>query len=474
MTDDKELAFTPAWKLREMVVARKVSPVELAELYLRRIESLNPKLNAYLTVTADEALATARTAESRLGRDKGGSLGPLHGVPISIKDLELTRGVRTTLGSYAYRDRVPDMDSIVVERVRRSGAVILGKTNTPEFGLYASTENKLGEPCRNPWDVSRTAGGSSGGAGAALAAGLCPIAVGSDGGGSIRIPCCFNGVFGIKATQGRVPRYGGYGVPAPNQFAQSGPMANTVHDVAILLQVLSGFDARDPGSLRAPAPDVLTGLDKGVKGLRVGWSADLGYAAVDPKVLDVTSKAARAFAELGASVEEFTLDMGDPFPSFWTIFATNSYTSNLQLWEEHASDLADYTREAFEFGASRTGADYARAVRTVDGLRCRADEVMERFDLLVTPVTSVPAFKFGQRPTTIAGRKVDAFWGVFPFTFPFNMTGQPAASVPCGFVDGMPIGLHIVGRRGEDATVLRAAAAFEQARPWQGKRPPVS
>lgn len=469
---DEELAFTPAWRLREMVANRKVSPVQLVEFYLRRIDELNPRLNAYLTIMADEALASAKAAEQAVLR--GGNLGPLHGVPISIKDLELTRGTRTTFGSYIFKDRVPDSDSIVVERVRRSGAIILGKSNTPEFGLSASTENRLGEPCRNPWDTTRTPGGSSGGAGAALAAGLCPLAVGSDGGGSIRIPCSFTGTYGIKPTQGRVPRYGSYGKPAPNPFAQSGSMANTVRDAALLLQVLCGFDSRDPVSLRVPSPDLDSGLDRGVKGLRVGWSADLGYAAVDPRVVEVTSQAAKIFGELGATLDEAKLEVGDPFPNFWTVFATNAYTSYAWLLEERAADLADYTREAFEFGAGTTGREYAAALRYIDGLRCRADDLMEQFDLVATPVTAVPAFPIGQRPKTIAGRKVDPLWGVMPFTFIFNMTGQPAASIPCGFIEGLPVGLQVVGRRGEDATVLRASAAFEQSRPWLDRHPAIS
>lgn len=469
---DQALAFTPAWRMRQMVAARQVSPVELVELFLTRIEALNPTINAYLTVTADEALAEARQAEAAVLR--GERLGRLHGVPISIKDLELTKGTRTTCGSLAFRDCVPDQDSVVVERVRRSGAIMLGKTNTPEFGLIASTENRLGEPCRNPWDTTRTPGGSSGGAAAALAAGLCPLAVGSDGGGSIRIPSSFSGTYGIKPAQGRVPRYGSYGLPTPNQLAQSGPMANHVRDAAILLEVLAGFDARDPGSLRAPVPDLTGALEQGAAGLRIGWSADYGSVAVDPEVVRVASQAARVFEELGAAVEEVTLDVEESFPNFFRIFATNMYTSYAFLWETRRNDLAPYTRDAFAFGAAGTAREYARAVRYMDGLRCRADDLMERHDLLVTPVTAVTALPIGTRPTTIAGREVDRAWGAFPFTYPINIAGLPAASIPCGFLNGLPVGLHIVGRRGDEATVVRASAAFEQARPWQGRRPPVS
>jgi len=449
--------------------------VELTELYLRRIESLDPRLNAYLTVCGDEVLAAAREAEAAVMR--GEELPPLHGVPISIKDLELTKGVRTTLGSLIFKDRVPDRDSVVVERVRRAGVVILGKTNTPEFGLYARTENRLGEPCRNPWNIECTTGGSSGGAGAALAAGLCPLAIGSDGGGSIRIPSAFCGVFGIKPSQGRVPRAGGYGGPEPNQFAQSGPMANTVRDAALLLGVLSGPDPRDPiPSMRVEPPDFVAALEGGVEGLRMGWSPDLGYGAVDPEVERITYDGAKVFEGLGCSVEAADITLGDHhWEHFWNIFTANDYAAYGDLLEERADELTDYARDALERGRSVTGAQYARSVRDVFELRLQFDQVMERYDLLLTPTASVPAFPPDSPPTTIADRKVHPFWGFFPYTFPVNMVGQPAATVPCGFSSqGLPLGLHIVGRRGDDALVLRAAAAFEQARPWAGRRPPVS
>src|SRR5712692_141443 len=294
---DTDLAFMPTHELRARIASKQVSPVEVTQVYLRRIEARNPQLNTYLTVTADLALKMAREAEQAVLDGK--LLGPLHGVPISIKDLEVTKGIRSTIGSLIFKDTVPEMDSIVVERVRQAGAVILGKTNTPEFGLLGTTENRLGDACRNPWNRERTSGGSSGGAGAAVAAGLCSLATGSDGGGSIRIPSSFCGVYGIKPTQGRVPRYGGLGRPSIGQFSQSGPMARSVRDAALLLQVLAGPDPRDASCLPEMPPDFLAGLDYGVRGLRLGWSADFGYAAVDPHVAQVTAQAAQVFASLG-------------------------------------------------------------------------------------------------------------------------------------------------------------------------------
>jgi len=470
---DTELAFMPSAELRTRIASKQLSPVEVTRLYLQRIEALDPQLNAYLTVTGDLALQMARDAEQAV--IDGKPLGPLHGVPISIKDLEVTRGIRTTLGCRIFADTVPELDTIVVERVRQAGAVILGKTNTPEFGLLGTTENRLGDACRNPWNREHTSGGSSGGAGAAVAAGLCSLATGSDGGGSIRIPSSFCGVYGIKPTQGRVPRYGGLGRPSIGQFSQSGPMARTVRDAALLLQVLAGPDSRDASCLPEASPDCLAGLDQGVRGLRLGWSADFGYAAVDPQVAQVTASAARVFETLGGHVEEANISLDDPFTAFWAIFSANASAGYGHLLETQADQLTTYGRECIAHGGRVTGADYARALLDVDQLRARFATLMQTYHLLLTPTMAVPAFPIGQQPETIAGRAVHPFWGSLPFTFPINMIGHPAASIPCGFsADGLPLGLHIIGRRGDEATVLRASAAFEQARPWADKRPPVS
>ena len=474
---DEHLAFTSATDLRQLIRSRQVSCVEVAEFFFQRIERLNPRLNAYLTLCQD--LAVARAEEAQEAVQNGEDLGPLHGIPISVKDLEMTAGIRTTLGSAIFADRIAEVDSVVVERVKQAGAIILGKTNTPEFGLSGTTENRLGEACRNPWDTDRTPGGSSGGAASALAAGLCTLATGSDGGGSIRIPASFSGVFGIKPSQGRVPRYGGYGYPAANHFSQSGPMSRTVADTALLLQVLAGPDPRDPVSMRDTPPDFSAGLDQGVANWRIAWSPDLGYAGVDPEVVRVTEQAARLFEELGAVVETPGLSLQDPFNAFWDVFATASYTSYGHLLEDNADSFSDYGLRAFLHGAEVTGADLSRALLRVDQLRRQMEIFFDDYDLLLTPTMAVPAFPIDQRPSEIGGKQVDPFWGYLPFTYPINMTGQTAASVPCGFSEaagsaGMPIGLHLVGPRGSEARVLQACAAFEQARPWADFRPPVS
>ena len=474
MSNNDDLAFTSTTELRALIASAEVSPVEVTELYLRRIERLDSQLNSYLTVTADHALDSARQAEEAVAR--GDDLGPLHGVPISIKDLELTKGLRTTGGSLAFQDRVPDEDSAVVERVRAAGAVFLGKTNTPEFGLLGHTQNLLGDHCRNPWNTERTSGGSSGGAGAAVAAGLCSLATGSDGGGSIRIPSSFCGVYGIKPTQHRVPLYAG---PASmgvyNMFSQSGPMTRTVVDSAVLLQVMAGRDPRYVQSLRDEPEDYLAATERGVEGLRLAWSPDYGYGAVDPEVVEITSRAASVFEDLGCELGEADLVLDEPFEPFWMLFSGVVHGRYAAVLEHYRDKLTDYALECIERGEALRASEYVSALGYVDVMKAQFADVFERYDLLLSPVMAVPAFPVGSPPSEIDGRSVDAFSGAFPFTYPINMIGYTAASVPCGFSsDGLPIGLHIVGRPGDEATVLAASAAFERARPWAHLRPPVS
>ncbi len=467
---DSNLLYAPVYQLRELLDTRQVSSRELTELYLRRIDRLNPTLNAFLTVTGEEAMAAAQAADEKLERGVQGM--PLLGIPISIKDLEATRGIRSTMGSLAFRDTVPDIDSVVAERVKTSGAVLLGKTNTPEFGLQGTTENRLGEPCRNPWDTSRTAGGSSGGAGAAVAAGMCPIATGTDGGGSIRNPSSFCGLYGIKPTLGRVPRAGGLGRPAPNLTSQSGPMARTVRDAAALLQVLAGRDRRDPASMRESPPDFQAGLGAAISGLRIAWSSNMGYAVIDPEVVGITSQAARVFEELGCNVDEPVFELDDPVPAFLNIFYIGNYLGYGHLLDQCPELLTDNARFCFEHAQQVTGADYAGSIRAVDEMRARVDDLMEDYDLLLTPTLAVPAFPVEQPPTRIGGVDVPGRGAFSPMTRPFNLTGNPAASIPCGFSsEGLPVGLQIVGRCGDESTVLKASAAFEGARPWAQHRP---
>lgn len=471
---DQEMAFAPAWRLREMVVSKESSPLELTELFLTRIQELNPSLNAYLTVAADQALANAREAEAEMRA--GANLGPLHGIPIAIKDLTATRGIRTTRGSLIFQESVPEADELVVTRIRGAGAIILGKTNTPEFGFSATTENLLGDACRNPWDPERTSGGSSGGSASAVAAGLAALAQGSDGGGSIRIPASLCGVYGIKPTFGRVARQyqgpGGWG-----QLAQNGPITRTVRDAAILLQAMAGPDPADPTAIRESPPDFSARLHAGVKGLRMGWSPNMGSLPVDPEVRQVTSKAVQVLEELGASVEEadLSLDHQNLRDIFMTLFLADYAASYGELLATHGKLMSPFLRQMMEGSVHWPASKLAVALRGLEWHRARMDSLMARYDLLLTPTLATPAFPVGQRPSVIEGQEVDPVWAFTPFCFQVNLSGQPAATVPCGFSSqGLPIGLQVIGRKGDEATVLQASAAFEQAHPWTDRRPVMS
>lgn len=471
---DNSLAFKSAYELQRLVKDKAVSPVELTELFLQRIERINPKLNAYLTVASDQAITSARAAESAVLRGET-NLGPLHGVPIAIKDLVATKGIRTTRGSLLFKDFIPEEDEIVVQRILGAGAINLGKTNTPEFGHLGTSENKLGDFCRNPWDVARTSGGSSAGAAAGLVAGLHPLAQGGDGGGSIRIPASMCGAYGIKPTQGRVPKPykspGGWAM-----FSQNGPISHTVRDSAILLQVLAGPDPSDPTSMQEQPPDFVTPLGRGVHGLKIAWSPDLGGLPVDPDVRRVTQDAALVFERLGAHVLEagFSLDhehVMDIFKTvWWSDFAANFGKIVAIRGDETTPTFRAMVEEALTWNVSKL----AFALRELEWHRATVAQLFQRVDLLLTPTLATTAFPIDHRPDLIDNVSVDPYWGFTPFTYPFNMSGNPAASIPCGFSpDGLPIGLHIVGALGNEALVLQASAAFETERPWVDKHPPA-
>ncbi|MBI2964863.1 MAG: amidase [Chloroflexi bacterium] len=488
MAADTELAFTPAYQLRKLIGEKRLSPVELTEACIRRIESLNPRLNAFLTIAADHALADAREAEHAVVR--GDPLGPLHGIPISLKDLEPAKGIRCTRGSLVFRDWIADRDEIAVERLKKAGAIVVGKTNTPEFGRLGTTENRLGDDCRNPWNPAATSGGSSGGAAASVAAGMVPIAQGSDGGGSIRIPSSFCGVFGIKATQGRVPRRS-QGVASwhPVNFSCVGPMTRNVRDAAIMLRVLAGpADDAENTTLRDVPPDYESivfgdarasedGPGTSMKGVRVAWCPEFGGAAVDPEIRQQVESSVQAFERMGATVEPVGVDLEIDWlwQTYYTITAVKTAFAFGALFEQRGDLLTDYVKGDVAWGR-RTAIDrYHRALCELEQYRGSIAELFQRFDLLMSPTTAVAAFPCRKNPGLIGGKHVAARWGFYPFTFPFNMAGNPAANVPCGFTrEGLPVGLQIVGRKGDEVSVLRASAAFETERPWAGRKPELS
>jgi amidase len=464
-----DLAYTSAVDLAAAIRARRLSPVEVTEALLARIETINPRVNAYCTVAAERARADARAAEAAV--KSGGALGALHGVPISFKDLTLTAGIRTTFGSKAMEHFVPTEDALIVQRARAAGAVVVGKTNTPEFGCKGVTDNRIFGHTRNPWNLERNAGGSSGGAAAAVAAGLSPLAEGSDLAGSIRIPASVCGVVGLKPSLGRVPRY-----PAANAwtgFSHHGPLARTVRDAALLLSVFAGPDERDPQSLPVTGDDFARAAEGGVRGLRVAWSPDLGYAAVDAEVRRITEGAAKTIAGLGCTMEEAHPGFDDPKQLFIDLTApyrAAAMEPHVEKWRDQM-DPAIISR--LDSASAMSAVDFEKAQHRRTALWQILARFFERHDLLVTPTTSVPAFPLGRSfPEAIAGKKLELPIEWFPFTYPFNITGHPAISVPAGWTaEGLPVGLQIVGRRFADATVLRAAAAFEAAAPWAERRP---
>ncbi len=468
--DELEICRLSAAATAEAIKTRRLSPLEVMRAVLRRIERLNPRVNAYCTLVAESALRQAGEAEAVVMR--GGELKPLHGVPVSIKDLIFTRGIRTTGGSRIYENFIPQQDAVVVERLKAAGAIVIGKTNTPELGWVAVTDNRLFGPTRNPWNLEFTPGGSSGGAAASVALGMGSLAIGSDGGGSIRIPGSFCAVFGFKPSFGRVPQYPGF--PGWSTLSHTGPITRTVEDAALAMEVIAGRDDRDHFSLPETGGRYLPLPGADLKGLRVAWSPDLGYAVVDPRVLRVTAAAVKTFATLGCRVEEASPEVGSPERAFSTVVGLNLATVLQDKMGEWREQIDPVLVRFIERDKDKLATEYLRAALAQLEYRDRIQPFFEQYDLLLTPTVAVPPFELGSLgPREIAGSKVSPL-GWMAFTYPFNITGQPAASVPCGWTDdGLPVGLQIVGRRFDDATVLRAAAAFEQASPWADKWPPL-
>jgi aspartyl-tRNA(Asn)/glutamyl-tRNA(Gln) amidotransferase subunit A len=463
----ESFAYLSASELIEGYCTRQFSPVEVARATLERIDRLNPTLNAYTVTTPERALEQAGEAERTYA---DGTAGPLAGVPVSIKDLTPTRGIRTARGSLVDPDWVPEHNAPIVERVYAAGAVMLGKTNTPELGWKGDSGNRVFGPSFNPWHLERTPGGSSGGAAAAVAAGLGPLAQGSDGAGSIRIPAAFCGIFGHKPSFGLVPQYP---PSAVGDLSHLGPMTRTVRDAALMLNAIAGADPRDRLSWSSGL-DYTQGLESGVRGLRFAWSPTLGYANVDVDVLESTERAAMIFRELGADVVAADPGLPDPAPLLdvmWSTAMAGYFAGRL----DDVRDLLDQGLLAvIERANAITGTELAHVLQQRNGYYTGMRQFMQDFDLLLTPTLPGTAFTAGLDEPDGWQRTTMSPLDWTPFTFPFNLTGQPAATAPCGFDrEGLPIGLQIVGRWRDDRTVLRAAAAFEGAAPWAGVRPPV-
>lgn len=476
MTANDELCFLPATGMAAAIRARTLSPVEVVDALLERIERVNPRINAFTVILAEQARTVAREREDEARR--GALRGPLHGIPFTIKDLTMTRGVLTARGSIAWKDWVPEENALLVDRLLEAGGIFLAKTTTPEFGNKGVTESLLTGWTNNPWDTSRTAGGSSGGAAAQVAAGMGPLAHGSDGAGSIRIPASLCGVVGLKPSYGRVPSY-----PPPSftTIAHQGPIARTVADAALMLSAIAGVDNRDPYAISEPATDYVASLaGASVAGLRVACSIDAGLGApVDPAVAGRVEAAARVFAGLGAKVEKATPDLPHPEAHMLTLWSTmyGVMVTDLVLPRVASREDIDPSMLGFLERAQRLSAmDYHRALAFRGEYTRRMLAFFEQFDLLLTPTLATAAFphpepRWMPGPAELCGKPIDPFLG-WLLTYPFNLTGQPTITVPCGFTnEGLPVGLQIVGRPRQDVAVLSAAAAYEQAAPWHSHRP---
>ena len=465
--NETDVCFLSAAELAQAIAAKQLSPVEVVEAVSRRIERVNPKLNAYCHLRLNEARDEAKAAEAAVARRE--TLGPLHGVPISVKDMEDVAGTPNTLGSRAMAGNVSTADAPMVERLRRAGAIVLGKTNTAEFGHKGVAENPLFGITRNPWDLGRTPGGSSGGAAAAVAAGLGPIGIGNDGAGSIRIPASLCGLYGLKPSFGRIPQ-----TILPNRFLTfpcTGAITRTVRDTALALRVSAGSDDRDPLSIAAPPEDYEAVLEGGIRGARIGVSEDIGLGAAEPEVAAAFRAALDALRELGADVHPVEID-ASPYQDaewvFWrSLYAGLADLIDIERWR---SEMSPELVEIVDAGQLLSARDYLRSQLQWSGFYETLRAYFETHDFLVTPTLRCAAFPVGRLGPAgpDAGHPVLGWF----LTYPFNMTGNPAASVPCGFTKGgLPIGLQIVGRRHADADVLRASAAFERARPWSDRRP---
>ena len=452
-------------EVASLVRRKEASPVELAEGYLRRIEALNPSLNAYVTVAADEAMRSARQAEDGVAR--GLELGPLHGVPLAIKDLFATRGLRTTGGSKILADWVPDEDAYVVTRLRQAGAILLGKLNMHEWAVGATTINPHFGATANPWDTTRIPGGSSGGSAVAVAAALCAGSLGSDTAGSIREPSSLCGTVGLKPTYGLVSLRGV--LPLSWSLDHVGPMTRTVEDAALLMEVIAGYDAQDPSSVERPVVKYGDALRGGVRGLRLGLPRNYFFDEADPEVVAAVRRAASLLEAEGAHVTEIDVPgVEQAFAVGLPVLVAEAAAYHEKYLQERPGDYGDDALALLRGGQAQTAVEYIKAQRARIEFRQGFEAVFTRVDVLLTPTTPITA------PTIEQCRVEPPTFALIRCTSPFNLAGLPALSVPCGLSEaGLPIGLQIAGRHFDEATVLRVGAAYEQASGWRGRLPPT-
>jgi amidase len=467
-----ELCFKTATDLADLIRRRGVSVREVMAAHLAQIERVNPKVNAVCTLVAEEAMVQAEKADEALAR--GGRPGPLFGLPIAVKDLAETKGIRTTYGSPIYKNYLPAEDALFVERLKAAGAIVIGKTNTPEFGAGSQTFNPVFGATRNPYDLTRTCGGSSGGGAVALACGMVPIADGSDLGGSVRNPPNFNNVVGLRPSPGRIPRYP---TQQPwNTLSVLGPMARTVRDVALLLSVLAGADPRDPVSILEDPGRFRDPLERDLTGCRIAWSRDLGQFPVERAVIETIEKALPAFASLGCVIEEAHPDMSGGAESFQVLRAQGFAFERAQDYGQHRELMKDTVIWNIEQGLKLSGLEISRAQAQRGALYQRLREFLGRYDFLLLPVSQVVPFPVDvEWVTEINGVAMATYIDWMQSCSLISLTGHPALSLPCGFTsDGLPVGVQIVGRYRREIEVLQLAYAFEQATHLAEQHPSIA
>ena len=465
----ESLLYKPAWELAELIRNRAISPVELMEKTLERIEALNPLINAFVELRADQAMEEAKAMGTLIA--DGMSPGPLAGIPLGVKDLEDVKGMVTSFGSIPYKDNVAEQDSVQVARLRRAGAIVVGKTNTPEFGFTGFSKNRLYGVTRNPWNRERTPGGSSGGSAAAVAAGMVPLATGSDAGGSIRIPACYSGCFGIKPTFGRIP----FGPAVRLLMTRTwtlGPLTRSVADAALYMDCAAGDHPADPESLPRPSFSYLGTLKMKPEGLKIGFSPDLGYARVQKEVLALVEKAVAKFEKMGHQVDIWNGPLPDVSRA-WSDLMNRELCGQLhedleRVRPELGRTLAQFLDSAKDLSLH----DRMNIQKSRTDLNRVLWKFFNRFDLLLTPTMPTEAFAAkGPPPAEIDGEPIPLL-GAVAFTYPFNLSGHPAATVRAGLTkSGLPAGLQIIGPRHGDAMVLRTAYQYEQASPWNDHWP---
>jgi amidase len=459
--------YIEAWELRELVLKKEVRAREVAEFFLERVERLNPKLGAFITVTADRALADAARIE-KMSAAEGVKL-PLFGVAYSLKDLLWTKDIRTTFGSKNFENWHAPADAELAVRLANSGGILLGKTSTPEFGLRPVTEGGLCPPARNPWNLEHTAGGSSGGSASAVAAGMHPVAQGSDGGGSVRIPAACCGLVGIKPSRGRITSS-----PAAGEgwagLSTTGPIARTVRDAALMLDAMAGMMPGDPYAARPHTRPFVEEVTAHPKKLRLAVINHSALGSPDDETLAALESACGTFREMGHSIEPLTLDPAAMLGKFARVIVGASVASTNIPDPEL---LEPVVRASYEWGKKISAADYIRAVTGMHNTSRGIIHTLMPYDALIAPTLTRPAVRIGSlglNPATSA----DEVYAWIPFTFPFNSTGQPAISIPNGFSkSGLPLALQMIGRPGDEAGIIALAADFERARPWKDKHPPI-